>query len=223
MTASRTNEDVYSGPTVTTDAVVLRIADDQLQLLIHRRPRPPYEGKRALPGLYVGQGETIAMATDRCLATKAGLALPQLSMRRIINVYDSLDRDPRGHSLSVVSVSVLPTGAPLAICDGALWVDARSTTTLAFDHVDIVASSLAWVEQHLWTDADVLRAFVGSMAMTTSTLLHIARVVDGVDIDASNLRRKLSTSGIVEPTTARVAHGGPGRPSVLWRWRSANS
>jgi ADP-ribose pyrophosphatase YjhB (NUDIX family) len=218
MTVSRSNEDVYSGPTVTTDAVVLRIANDALQLLIHRRRRPPYENKRALPGLYVGQGETIAVATDRCLATKAGLTLPHDTLRRTINVYDSLDRDPRGHSLSVVTISVVPTGSPSTVNDDAQWVDARSAKGLAFDHVDIVATSLAWVEQHLWSDAALLRACVGSVAMTTSTLLHIARVVEGVDIDASNLRRKLSASGIVEPTTTRIANDGPGRPSVLWRW-----
>jgi 8-oxo-dGTP diphosphatase len=218
MTSRSPSEDRYSGPTVTTDAVVLRLAESALEVLVHRRPRPPFAGMTALPGLYVGQDETIAMATTRCLRDKVGLTLPASAFTKIVNVYDNLSRDPRGHSLSVVTVALLPSRCQLDVDERAQWVETDIVESLAFDHVEIVGSTVQWVRQHLWTDAALLAALIGSQPLTTSTLLTIARIVEGVSIDASNLRRRLSSTGLLEPTTNRIAHDGPGRPSVQWRW-----
>ena len=211
----------YQGPVVTADAVCVRVAPGHLELLTIVREREPFAGQRALPGVYVNAGETIAEATRRCLASKAGVQLPPAHFRVTVEVYDSLDRDPRGHSLSVVSLLVAPAGndndaASLGRSDD--WFAIGEVPQLAFDHDDIVATATAWLHSRLWQDAALLASLVGERPRTTATLVDIAEAVSGEAVDVSNLRRRAIASGLVEPTGAAARPAGRGRPSTTWRW-----
>ena len=44
-------------PIATVDAVVFTIATDTVEVLLHRRPREPFEGLWALPGGWIHVGE----------------------------------------------------------------------------------------------------------------------------------------------------------------------
>ena len=203
----------YRGPIVTTDVVCVRIQAGALQFLTIRREREPFAAAVALPGVYVREGETIAAATDRCLAAKASLALAEETFRRPIDVRDRIGRDPRGHAISIVTIAVAQPRDP-----GDGWVDVREHPPLAFDHDEIVAVALAWLRDHVWLERELLRSLVADEPLTTSTLVAITEAVGGADADPSNVRRRAISSRLVAPTGERAAPTGRGRPSAVWTW-----
>jgi 8-oxo-dGTP diphosphatase len=204
----------FEGPIVTVDTVVFRVDDARLKVLTIEREREPFARARALPGVYVSRDETLQMASDRCLGAKARFVPSAGSHRSTINVYDSLERDPRGHSLSIVVVLVDPTPSGTGS-----WVDVEHVGPLAFDHNEILLAARSWLAVHLWLDQSLLRSLLGARTLTTASVIELVEAIDGTAADASNVRRKLVSSGLVEPTTDVARHPGRGRPSAVWAWR----
>lgn len=210
----------HEGPVVTTDVVAIALLPAGLHVLTLVRGREPFAGCQALPGVYVGRDETIVAAADRCLLVKTGREVPAAAFRRTIGVHDSVGRDPRGHALSVVHVVVWPTGADL---DGqgqeiTVWQPVRREIGLAFDHDEIVRDAAEWLAGSLWTNGAVLRALVGSLPLSTSTLVQLATAVEGEPPNTSNLRRRVAASGLLVATEEKIVGSGPGRPSTGWAW-----
>lgn len=207
----------YVGPIVTADAVVMRHRDGVLEVLIHERPREPFAGVDALPGVYVQRGETVRDATERAVQTKAGLSL-QGAATRTHEVFDAAQRDPRGHALSIVTLSLVPADEQLTEGAGGRWVPASEATGLAFDHDTIVAHAVLWVAEHLWSDRFVLAGLLMGQELTTARIKKAAQAV-GRDEPTSNMRRRIVGTGMLaERPDAQARPSGRGRPSKVWGW-----
>ena len=114
-------------------------------MLLIRRGNPPFDGAYALPGGFVELGETVEEGCRREVLEEVGLNVGEL---RLVGVYSDPARDPRGHTVSVAFLAVLPRATvPQAGSDaaGAEWVKNWPALKLAFDHAKILA------------DAEVLR------------------------------------------------------------------
>ena len=138
----------YRNPALTVDGVVLvrRVesgADDGLSVLLIERAREPYRGRYALPGGFVDYGEDIDDAIEREVAEETGLTgIPFRQFR----TFGKPDRDPRGHTVSVVYVGVLLGPAP-PVKGGddaahAAWFPVKRLPDLAFDHAHILGRVL---------------------------------------------------------------------------------
>jgi 8-oxo-dGTP diphosphatase len=139
---------LFRNPALTVDSVVLvrqprHGGKVRWRLLLVERARDPFAGRWALPGGFVEYGEDIEAAAHRELAEETGLAgLPLRQFR----TFGSPDRDPRGHTVSVVYVAEL-VGEPPQVTGGddaarAAWFDVDELPPLAFDHDQIVRSLL---------------------------------------------------------------------------------
>jgi len=111
-------------------------------VLLIRRGHPPFIGQFALPGGFVDIGETVEEAARREACEETGLICEIIEL---IGVYSRPDRDPRGHSVSVVFRGKWIGGEVQAGSDAAdaLWV-ARADVQpdeLAFDHADILTDA----------------------------------------------------------------------------------
>jgi 8-oxo-dGTP diphosphatase len=114
-------------------------------LLLVQRARDPFAGDWALPGGFVEEGERVAEAAPRELAEETGLEPDPLRFR-LLGVYDTPGRDPRGWTVSVVYLTTVP--AELRVRGGddagdARWFRADALPGLAFDHAVIVADALS--------------------------------------------------------------------------------
>ena len=114
------------------------IASEEGIVLI-RRAGDPYEGQWALPGGFVGVGETVESAATREAAEETGLAV---ELARLVGVYSDPERDPRGHNVSVAFLARVVGGDLVAATDAAeVAVLDPDSVELAFDHRRIVADA----------------------------------------------------------------------------------
>jgi 8-oxo-dGTP diphosphatase len=112
-------------------------------LLLVQRAHPPFAGDWALPGGFVEDGERVADAAGQELAEETGLRAGPL---RLLGVYDTPGRDPRGWTVSIVYLASAPGELAVSGADDASdarWFRSSSLPTLAFDHSAIIADALS--------------------------------------------------------------------------------
>ncbi|HWX87048.1 MAG TPA: NUDIX hydrolase [Solirubrobacteraceae bacterium] len=140
---SAANDDTYPMPMLTVDVVVLADGGEAGRVLLIQRGNPPFQGRWAIPGGFVEEGEQVADAAPRELAEETGLRVDGLDL---LGVYDTPGRDPRGWTVSVVYLARLPGETTVAGGDDASdarWFDTGDLPELAFDHALILADALA--------------------------------------------------------------------------------
>jgi len=126
-------------PPVAADVIIELVDRPDRPVVLVRRGHPPYGW--ALPGGFVEVGETVEAAAAREALEETGLEIADLEL---VGVYSDPDRDPRGHTVSVV-FSATASGAPRGGDDAAeaapfalgAWPE------LAFDHARILSDWLA--------------------------------------------------------------------------------
>ncbi|OYT26667.1 MAG: ADP-ribose pyrophosphatase [Candidatus Altiarchaeales archaeon ex4484_96] len=128
-------------PSLTVDALIV----DGEEILLVKRLNPPYRGLWALPGGFVDYGETVEAAVVRESKEETGL---KVDVIRLCGVYSQPDRDPRGHTVSVVFLCEICGGKLQASSDAAEagWFRLDELPELAFDHRQIIADYLNTVK-----------------------------------------------------------------------------
>lgn len=197
----------------TVDAVVLAIVDDQLKVLLHRRPNQPFKGSWALPGgfIHVDEDADAESAMRRILKDKAGVSglyLEQLA------TYSGPDRDPRGWSISIAHLALVP-GVRLKIDEGkAALVSTGDLPELPFDHGKIIEDAVARLRGK-GAYSTLPASFLGK-DFTLTEMQSAYEVALGTRIDASSFRRKVLSLGILAET-GRSRQGDNRRPAKVYR------
>ncbi len=124
-------------PSITTDGIVIK----NKKILLIKRKNPPFQGKWALPGGFVEYGETTEDAVVREVFEESGL---KTKIHQLAGVYSDPNRDPRGHTITIVYI--------LDIIDGELKADddasdvkffsVKNLPSLSFDHREIITEVL---------------------------------------------------------------------------------
>lgn len=209
---------------VTVDIVVLSLVDDELCALVVRRGAPPYQGRWALPGGFVGPHEDIEAAAARELREETGVTTGGVVLEQLRS-YGQPDRDERGRVVSVAHLAVLPD-APAATAGSdashAEWrpVAELLSAPLAFDHDRILADGVERARSKL-EYTTLATAFVGE-EFTLSELRRVYELMWGRVLDPGNFQRKVKhTEDFVEPTgKTRPSPAGRGRPAAVFRSQS---
>jgi 8-oxo-dGTP diphosphatase len=137
----------YDRPSVTVDVVILTVRDGDLQALLVKRARWPFEGAWAIPGGFIEMDESLEAAARRELREETGVT--DVVLEQLTTMGDP-GRDPRTRVISVVYLAVVVADRlrPQAGSDAAevrWWPVARLPERLAFDHGEILARALAWL------------------------------------------------------------------------------
>ncbi|MCD6512165.1 MAG: NUDIX hydrolase [Thermoplasmata archaeon] len=123
-------------PSITVDGVIFRNG----KILLIKRKNEPFKGKWALPGGFVEYGERCEDAAIREVREETGL---NARIKKLVGVYSDPERDPRGHTISVVYI-MEGEGNEMAGDDAsdAKFFDISSLPELAFDHAKIIKDAV---------------------------------------------------------------------------------
>jgi 8-oxo-dGTP diphosphatase len=140
----------YPRPALTADALILTVQESVAKLLLIQRKHPPFAKRWALPGGFVNEGETLEQAALRELEEETGVSGLQVMP---FGSYGDPGRDPRGWTVTVAFLAVVPWSEQLAArgsddASQATWHPLRKLPRLAFDHDKIIAEGLAYVDEH---------------------------------------------------------------------------
>lgn len=218
-------ESAYPPFYVAVDIVVLTVRDEQLHVMAIRRGGGPGTGELALPGGFVQIDEDLEDAARRELVEETHLDVEFLEQ---VRTYGAPDRDPRGRTVSVLYVAVvpdLPEGEAGTDAAEAMWipVDELLALDLPFDHkqmlVDAVERARAKLEYS---------PLAASFCRDTFTIGHLRRVYEIVwgkeknSIDPSNFQRKVLSAEDFVVATGDMVSDGPGRPARVYRLGGAD-
>jgi 8-oxo-dGTP diphosphatase len=220
------------GPHVTTDLVVftlrpMREGAPALSVLLIERGIPPFQGHLALPGGFVQEDEGLETAARRELAEETGVADLGGTIVEQLATFGDPDRDPRGRTVSVVYMALVPwhllahaKGADDAraatFCSIASGVPMRDDDTrarLAFDHDEILHVAVERLRGRVtYTTAPFA---LMPETFTLSELQAAYEAILGAKLHRRAFRERVEREGwVVETGDFR---GGAHRPARLFR------
>jgi len=123
----------YKTPKLTADGAVIQDG----KILLVKRKFEPFKDKWALPGGFVEYGETVENAAVREVLEETGL---ETKVKHLIGVYSDPERDPRGHTITVVYLLEIQGGKLLSGDDAtdASFFGFSNLPDLSFDHDRII-------------------------------------------------------------------------------------
>jgi len=203
---------------LAVDLAILTVREERLQVLVIERAHDPYQGKLALPGGFLRDGENLSEAATRELREETDLDGNSLHLEQL-KTYGDPGRDPRGRVVSVAYLALAPDlPIPRAGSDArsAHWAPVTSVAgTLAFDHDTILKDAVERARGRL--EYTTLAAAFCQKRFTIGELRRVYEVVWGIPLDARNFNRKvLHTEGFIESTKEKRSQD-TGRPAELYR------
>jgi 8-oxo-dGTP diphosphatase len=123
----------YKTPKLTTDGAIIKDG----KILLIRRKNEPFKGKWALPGGFVEYGEKVEYAVIREVKEETGLIT---KIKEIFGIYSDPNRDPRGHTVTIVFLLNIITGKLNAQddADSVKFFNLNKLPDLSFDHRIII-------------------------------------------------------------------------------------
>lgn len=208
----------YTPPTLTVDAVIFRLTDGALEVLLTKRAQEPFKDDWALPGGYCAEGQTTIEALADIVKRKVGVDIDtQLAYIEQLYTFDTVARDPRGHAVSVTYMgcgrSIEPSSAEQAVA----WHAVDHLPSLAYDHEKIIA----YARERLGAKLGYTNAAMGLLdsKFTLSQLQSVYEAVLGREIDKRNFRKKFLTLGLIHETPDTWRDGAH-RPARLYAFTS---
>jgi len=223
--APRTPPTGMDRPLCTVDVVVFTVRDEQLQLLLVKRPDEagePFPGRWALPGGFVdvARDESLVDCAQRKLEAKTGLVPPYLEQ---LGSWGDSARDPRGWSATHVYFTLMPSDTVALRAGGnaeqAQWWPAESDRrqpALAFDHRRIVTHAIERLRAKV--EYTSLPAYLLPEEFTLSDLQHSYEIVLGRALEKSAFRTRMLSVDWLEPV--QRMRTGNFRPAQLYRVRT---
>src|SRR5574341_1162228 len=95
---------------VTVDLVIFTIREQTLQVLLVERALPPFEGRWALPGGFIREGEGLEPAALRELEEETGVRDVYLEQ---LYTFGDPGRDPRGRVVTVAYYALIASDRTL--------------------------------------------------------------------------------------------------------------
>lgn len=126
----------HKKPSLTVD---IFITNENKEFILIKRKNDPFKDHWALPGGFVDYGETTENAAIREAKEETSI---DIKLSKLFNVYSNANRDPRGHTVTIVYLANGDMSQRNADDDakdiGIFSFDDLENLNIAFDHKKIL-------------------------------------------------------------------------------------
>ncbi|HLP06500.1 MAG TPA: NUDIX domain-containing protein [Paludibacter sp.] len=181
---------------VAADCIIMGFRENELHILITRRPFEPMKGGWSLLGGFVNAPESIDQAAERILGEFTGIS--NLFMEQV-GAYGELNRDIGERVISIAYyalVNIDEFDTSLAEKYDARWVSISALPQLVFDHNKMVEDTIK-ILQRKAAVKPIGFNLLGEQ-FTLPTLQSLYESIYQETIDKRNFRKKLLTMEILE-------------------------
>ena len=197
-------------------AVVLRVGEGRLQVLLWRRSVKPYARRWALPGGALDPDERLGAAVARHLAAKVDVQ--QIAHLEQLETRSDPTRDPRARVLATAYLGLVPADAEPVLLEDTAWHPVDDLPPTAFDHGSIAGAGRARLRAKL--SYTTVGYALAPETFTISELRDIYGAALGHEVSATNLQRVLLRRRVLERTDAMATPTqAGGRPATVYRFR----
>lgn len=224
----------FERPSVAVDLILMSVVDGAPAVLLTRRDAQPFAGVWALPGGFVGIGESLDASAHRILTEKARMSDAYVEQ---LYTFGAVERDPRMRIISVAYFALLPADRFAAALRGASelalaeltvpWkgeaggpVEARiaegDPLDLAFDHGEMLGLAVRRLRGKL--DYSSIAFALLPERFTLRALQDIYEAILDTKLNKPAFRRRMLDRGWLEATGERET-GASFRPAELYRHR----
>ena len=202
-------------PLVAAVVVIFAIIEDALQVLLVQRTAEPARGLWALPGGRWDGSESLDAAAARKLVEETGIRDLYLEQ-----LFTTSGLDP-ARSAVVVAYFALVDSGRVRLREGDEWPPAwrrvDQLAELAFDNNRVIEQAVARVRAKL----EYTNIAYGLLParFTVRELQTTYEAIMGSSLDRRNFRKRMLSTGIIEPTGERRREGAH-RPALLYRFHS---
>ncbi len=208
----------YTPPIVTVDAVIFRLNQTELEVLLIKRNEEPFAGSWALPGGYCAAGQTTIEALSIKVREKTSVDIDSdLKYMEQLYTFDTVDRDPRGHAVSVTYMGCSRDLEPKGGNSINAFYPVDRMPKLAYDHEAIIR----YARERLGSKLTYTNAVYGLLddKFTLSQLQTAYEAVFGRTLDKRNFRKKFHGLGLIHET-GETWREGAHRPAQLYAFNS---
>ncbi|MCC6238542.1 MAG: NUDIX hydrolase [Dehalococcoidia bacterium] len=201
--------------TVATIIVIFAIAEGELRVLLIHRSAPPEEGRWALPGGRWDGSEPLEDLAARKLVDETGVRNLYLEQ-----LFTTSGLDPANPSIAVAYFALVDART-VRLRQTSEWPPAWHPVSdlpeLAFANNRVIAQAVARVRAKL--DYTNLAWGLLPEQFTLRDLQRTYEVILEEPLDRRNFRKRMISSGLIEPTGA-LQREGAHRPAALYRFAS---
>ncbi|MCP4420043.1 MAG: NUDIX hydrolase [Chloroflexi bacterium] len=207
----------FDRPSVTVDVVIFSLVNDDLQVLLVKRPSAPFANLWAIPGSFVRIDESLEEAAVRALADETGVHDVYTEQ---LYTFGTPGRDPRTRVITVAYFALVPhdainhqPGRETAVIG---WFSITKLPKLAFDHAEIIDYAFTRLRYKLEYTSVGFQLLPDVFTLTE--LQQAYQIILGEQLDKRNFRRKILSAKILEETGEKKKEG-EGRPAMLYRYQ----
>jgi len=206
----------YKFASIATDVVIFTIKQDNLQVLLIKMKKKPYENFWAAPGGLVKPEESVDEAAKRILHQKTGVKNVYLEQ---LYTFGKVNRDPFGRVVSVGYFALIPYDnlniKTTKEYGGVKWFPVDGLPALAYDHREIIVTAIKRLQAKL-SYTNVTFSLLPNN-FTLSDLQKVYEVILERKLDKRNFRKKILALKLVRRSGIKK-EGLPQRPADLYKF-----
>ena len=206
----------FDVPLTSVDMAIFTVKDHELKVLLVKRAQYPAKGQWALPGGFINLGEDKDLDTTAARKLREKTGVDTSHLEQVVTV-GSQTRDPRGWSVTVVYMALIPSEHINLVADTSSeevnWISVKTIeSTLAFDHKDILEQCYERLRSKVQYTSLPVNLLPEEFTLTD--LQGIFEVVLGGDIEKKSFRKRVLDADILLETGNMRT--GSNRPAKLY-------
>jgi 8-oxo-dGTP diphosphatase len=209
-------EIVLKYPTIplTVDCVIFGFEAQELKVLLIKSDLRICNGLWSVLGDNILATETLEEAAKRILKKRKGMLLVFMHE---VGCFSALNRHPGGRVVTVAYCSLLNIHHhKLNILENELhWHSVASLSEMAFDHKEIIDSSLKWLQKRIQEHPLGFNLLPEKFSLRE--LQNLYEAILGVELDRRNFRKKFASMDLLIDTN-EIEQDVPHRPGKLYKF-----